>query len=124
MEKKQLIFALTITWLVLSFAALVILALPYVLSDEAILRLAPACESKLKYNTECMLCGMTTSFLHISRANFNQAYQTNRGSILVYVLLLSNQVIVLGFLGLRAVKHTRHLDHTYRYHKVSITPKG
>lgn len=114
MDKRQLKLSLTISWLVLSLVAFVILILPHVLSNESVFRLMPICESKAKYSTECVLCGMTTSFIDISHGDFRQAYLANRGSIPLYFLLLSNEIFVLVYVVILFTQHRRFLHHPAR----------
>jgi hypothetical protein len=108
MDHKQLKLSLIISWLVLSSLALSILILPHVLSDESILHLVPNCEWKARYNKECALCGMTTAFINISKGDFEQAYQANKGSLFLYGFLLLNQLLAFIFLQ-RLLKRYRYL---------------
>ena len=81
----------------LSLLILMILAAPFVLGRERVAALAPVCERKARYGQECPLCGMTTSFLDISRGKFGEARNANRGGIPLYLSFVSNEIGALIF---------------------------
>ena len=90
-------FSLVTSWLLISLVLLFVLIAPYLLSSESVLNLAPACEWKVKYNTECYMCGMTRSFILISYGHFSEAHDRNKGSIPLYLLFLANQLCALFY---------------------------
>lgn len=106
MFAHQLRTALALAWLALSVAVGGVLLAPLVLSPATVYALAPVCQWKAKYHRECVLCGMTGSFVAISRGDFQTAARRNRGSIPLYLALVANQgaalCFVLGKLGRRA----------------------
>src|SRR5260370_29043810 len=73
-----------------------ILASPFADGRERASRLAPVCEWKAKYGSECPFCGMTTSFLNISEGRFRDAGRANRAGIPLYVLFVSNEICALA----------------------------
>ncbi|MGA2326739.1 MAG: DUF2752 domain-containing protein [Bryobacteraceae bacterium] len=93
----QLRTALRIAWLAVSLAVGVVLLAPLVLPQETIYALAPVCQWRAKYNRECIFCGMTASFIAISRGDFETAAQRNKGSIPLYLALVANQCAALWF---------------------------
>ncbi|MGE5681814.1 MAG: hypothetical protein ACM34K_13125 [Bacillota bacterium] len=82
--------AIILVWLCLSLIGLTCLTIPFVLSEESIYKITPKCQWKEKYNKECLLCGMTSGFIDVSKGEFKQAYKENRGSIFLFIIFLTN----------------------------------
>ena len=97
MFAHQLRTALCIAWLAVSVAVYGALLAPLALSPATVYALAPVCQWKAKYNRECILCGMTGSFVAISRGDFQTAARRNQGSIPLYLALLANQCVAFCF---------------------------
>ena len=97
MFANQLRSALLIAWVAVSVAISGILLLPFALTPGTVRALAPACQWKTKYNRECAFCGMTSSFVAISRGDFRTAAKRNRGSIPLYLALVGNQCVAIWF---------------------------
>ena len=91
--------AASVAWLVASAIVLVILFAPFLLPDSAIASLSPVCESKARGGPPCPLCGMTTAFLLISDGRFEEAYQANRASTLLYAAFALNELFAFLFLS-------------------------
>lgn len=96
---KQLQFSLFIVWIIISAVVLVILVIPFVLSADSVHALTPECESKQKYGKECPLCGMTTSFIYISKGNFQPAHLSNSFSGYLYLLFVINEFVMVCVLS-------------------------
>jgi hypothetical protein len=94
---RDLRAALRIVWMVLSLLILMILAAPFVVGRERAATLAPVCDRQARYGLDCPLCGMTTSFLDISRGEFGAARNANRGGIPLYLSFVSNEIWALIF---------------------------
>ena len=92
----------TIVWLILSGAVALILVAPCLLAPQTIARWKPACEWKAKYNRECVLCGMTTSFIAISRGDLRKALAANGASLFVYSGFVCNEICLLAWFRKRA----------------------
>lgn len=73
------------------------LAAPFVLPPATVAALAPRCQWKEKYGRECALCGMTTSFLLISKGRLNDALRHNRAGIPLYAALVWNECLAAGY---------------------------
>ena len=97
----------TISWLILSGIVALILMTPYLLAPETIARWKPACEWKARYNRECVLCGMTSSFQAISRGDFKAALSANRASLFVYFGFVSNELCLAAWLWKRIIRLQR-----------------
>lgn len=102
--REQLRKALWIDWLVVSGVILFVLLAPLALPARTLFALTPVCEWKAKYNAECCLCGMTRSFIDISRGDFARATERNRGSVPLYAALLANECLAAWFILRRAKK--------------------
>ena len=103
MFAEQVRKALLISWLIVSAAIVPVLAAPFVLPPRTISSLTPRCEWKARYGRECVLCGMTTSFILISEGRLNDAVGHNRASIPLYAALFWNQCMAFWYVwaGLR-----------------------
>jgi len=99
MNVNEVKVSFLIVWLIISLVILITLIAPFVFSSERLASLTPTCEWKAKYHRECILCGMTTSFILISRGNFTAALSANRASLALYLTFVANQISVLLFLG-------------------------
>lgn len=98
MNIKEIKVALLIAWLVISLIILMILITPFIFSDGTIIALTPECEWRIKYNKNCPLCGMTTSFILISQGRFSEASLANNFSLYLYSIFILNKVAVTIFL--------------------------
>jgi hypothetical protein len=92
MAADQLKTAVWAVWLILSGVIFVILCLPFVYSADSIQAMVPACEWQAKYHEACPVCGMTRSFLSISRGEFTQARLTHGLSLYLYSLFVLNEI--------------------------------
>lgn len=111
-----------LTWLILSAGIFVILIIPFLISYETLGALLPECESKVRFGKECAFCGMTASFYFISRGEFSQAVQANRFGIYLYLVFLSNEILVAGVLW---YKIKRALNYFFQKEKgILASPKG
>ena len=96
-----------LAWLCISAAVLPVLIAPFLLPAETILRLEPVCRWKAKYNRECVLCGMSRSFLRLARGDFRAAASLNRGSIPLYFGLVGNEALAAWLVGKLAWRRRR-----------------
>lgn len=85
-------------WIVYSTAAAAALLLTLVMPDEYLLNKTPLCESISKHGTECAACGMTRGFIHIAKFEFNEAMNSNKGSVYVFLGFFLNSLIFLKYL--------------------------
>lgn len=87
-------------WGVVSVVLLVVLAAPFLLGTDRIGRWTPVCEAKQRGGS-CPLCGMTTSFLAISRGDLDGARTAHRGGIALYSAFLLNEFAGTAYLWRR-----------------------
>ena len=104
MLKEQLQFSLFVVWIIISAVVLVTLVIPFVLSSDTVHTIMPKCESKQKYGKECPLCGMTTSFIYISKGRFQQAHLSNSFSCYLYSLFVINEFVMICVLSNKIVR--------------------
>ena len=90
-------------WIILSFLILVILIGPFVFSADSIYSVTSKLQTEHK--TKCLLCGMTTSFIKISKGEFDEAISVNKYGIYLFVFLLVNELIFFYILA-RKFKQT------------------
>ncbi|MNL10126.1 hypothetical protein D3C87_1309180 [compost metagenome] len=95
MFKKDVKIALFFTWFILTIICAATLVIPFLFSKDKVLGNTPVCISKSKYNQECMLCGSTTAFIEISEGNFKNAYNLNRGSVVIFAVFFINLCIFI-----------------------------
>jgi hypothetical protein len=107
MAGREVRLSFFIAWMVLSAAVLGVLLAPLVLPSTTIQRLAPQCQWKVRYNRDCPMCGMTTSFILICRGKFKQASAGNRASIPLFSILVANELCAILLLG-RFFEQGRH----------------
>jgi hypothetical protein len=96
MENKQIKLALSVVWIVLSGIILIILIVTFILPADSIDAIVPKCESKIKFNKPCPLCGMTTGFLDISRGQFKEASMANGFGIYLFSIFVSNEIVMVA----------------------------
>ncbi|MEO0093672.1 MAG: hypothetical protein ABIK93_01570 [candidate division WOR-3 bacterium] len=112
MNIKEIKLAFSIVWLVISFIILLILITPFIFSDTTIEALSPKCEWKTKYNKECLLCGMTKSFILISHRKFSEASALNNFSLYLYSIFVLNEAAILAFLTQKLKERRRRYANT------------
>lgn len=97
MIAREIRTSLILAWLALSVVAGGVLLAPFVLPPAALEALVPECQWKARYHRECAFCGMTTSFVEIARGDFRAAARHNQGSLPLFLALLANECLALGF---------------------------
>jgi hypothetical protein len=107
MDADRLKTAFFAVWLILSGVILVLLFVPFIFPPESIQAAAPVCEWKTKYDVACPFCGMTRSFLHISRGEFSRAHTAHGLSLYLYTFLILNELVAALVLIRRSVTARR-----------------
>jgi len=92
---KERKVAILITWTIISVITTIILLFPLFADKQTVLKNAPTCISKSRFNVECQLCGMTRAFIEISNGCFTNAYNLNKGSLIVYLSFLLNSIVFI-----------------------------
>lgn len=103
MEQSQMKLAMFVVWIILSGIILCILITPLLFTADKIRKVTPECQWK-KYNKECPLCGMTTSFIYISQGEFSQAVKSNSFSPYLYFVFVLNEILMIFVLFQKKVK--------------------
>jgi len=89
--------SLFIAWVIISVVILLIQIAPFILHEEFLLSLTPTCVFKKYFDKECFSCGMTHSFISISKGNFDEAYRWNNFSVYLYLFFELNILSLLLF---------------------------
>jgi hypothetical protein len=84
-------------WLVVSLVTGSAIVAPFVCRPATLYSLFPACEARVKYHTECPLCGMTTAFVNLAGGRWREARAANSGAIPLYLAWLVNLVVALYY---------------------------
>ncbi|WP_165499668.1 DUF2752 domain-containing protein [Pedobacter frigidisoli] len=88
--------AFRIVWIITGLLCLFII-IKSVLISPIHLRYIPLCPSKA-VNSECILCGMTRAFINIGEMNLKAAYTLNKGSVLLFSLILLNALYAIIYI--------------------------
>lgn len=99
MRLSEIKNSLLIVWAILTIFIFFIILSPFVLQENTILKFAQQCQSKIKHNSRCSLCGFTTGFLMISRGKFNKAVLTTANSLFLYIIFITNELVFALFLS-------------------------
>lgn len=91
--RQQVRLSLRIVWMILSLAGATLLIAPWLFAEKQIAGWTPVCEWKAKYNRECPACGLTRSFLRLSRGDASGAWSANRAGPPLYVAIAINSVV-------------------------------
>ena len=89
--------ALRYVWLVVSIVTGCAILAPFVCSPETLHSLFPACAARVRYHTECPLCGMTTAFIDLAGDRWRDAHAANSGAVPLFLTWLVNLVVALGY---------------------------
>jgi hypothetical protein len=81
--------ALNIIWMISALMFLGILILILFYPENLVLSKITICENKKK-SSECFLCGSTRAFFEISKLNFAKAYNYNKGSVPLFIIMTLN----------------------------------
>lgn len=100
--------SLFISWVIISVVILLIQLAPFVLHEEFLLSLTPTCELN-KIGQECFLCGMTHSFISISKSDLSGAYRVNNFSVYLYLIFVLNILSLIVFSIYRVIKRKQIL---------------
>jgi uncharacterized protein with ACT and thioredoxin-like domain len=90
--------AFLLVWLIISIIMLFSLITPFVLSENTVYKITPKCQWKEKYNRECIMCGLTSAFIHISKGEIAEASRHNRGGIYLFSIFIANLIVLMIFL--------------------------
>jgi hypothetical protein len=89
--------ALRYVWLVVSLVTGCAVLAPFVCPPATLHSLFPACLARVKYHTECPLCGMTTAFISLACGRWRQAQAANSGAIPLFLIWTVNLVVALYY---------------------------
>ena len=96
--------ALRIVRLIIGFVSGLAVIFPLVFPAESLFIIFPICAAKAA-GGQCLLCGMTTAFVHIGTGDLGAARQANGGSLFLYTALTLNFVAVLAYTMMRVIRH-------------------
>jgi hypothetical protein len=103
--------ALTGAWLVISAALAIVVVIPFVIPfvipAELLYALIPECEAKRR-GSSCVLCGMTTAFILISRGDLSGAQASNSGSVALWCAFALNFATALAYSFMALLRRRRH----------------
>jgi len=106
--------ALVISWIIITSIIFILIISPFLFKGDVLLSISPLCESQTILGQECFLCGMSKSFISISKGNFYQAYRLNNFGIYLYLIFCLNVLSLLLFsiykLFLKKTKFNFHLN--------------
>ena len=88
--------SIKIVWTIYSIIILLILIIPFFISQNNLSTVIPTCSAKLN-GDKCAACGMTTSFFFISKFDYKSAIDINKNSLILYCIFLINSIIYLIF---------------------------
>ncbi|MDO4729109.1 MAG: DUF2752 domain-containing protein [Bacteroidota bacterium] len=102
---KELKQAIKIIWILSAVVSSLIFVILWSVDNENIMTITPTCEFK-KMGKECFLCGSTRAFCNIKTMNLDKAYQLNRFSIFLFIIMIMNILIfiVKTFFDLKLTK--------------------
>ncbi len=86
---KEFCRALLFVWLIVSAAAGVAAAAPFIVSETTLHSVFPECEARAR-NSTCPACGLTTGFIAISNGRWDQAQQANAAAVPIFALFAVN----------------------------------
>jgi hypothetical protein len=89
--------ALRYVWLVVSIVTGCAILAPFVCRPETLHSLFPACAARVRYHTECPLCGMTTAFIDLAGGRWRDAEAANSGALPLFLTWLVNLVVALDY---------------------------
>ncbi|TKC03360.1 DUF2752 domain-containing protein [Pedobacter cryotolerans] len=95
-RNKELINAVKICWIIISTFSIVIILIFTIVNPTLILNSTPTCTARINGGS-CILCGSTRAFIAISNFEFRNAYEFNKISLLLYILLIINSLLFLKY---------------------------
>lgn len=104
MHNRELIKSIYAVWVIVSAFLLVLLVALLLLPETLLLFISSEVQLPHHNQETCFLCGMTRSFIAISRGKFNEAMVTNSWSTALYLIIVLNELMVFVFLSKRLRK--------------------
>ena len=98
--------AFVIAWLIVSAMLLLILLSAAVAPVDAILRVSAALQLPHGEYGTCPVCGMTEAFIATKRGQFGAALDANSGSLVLYGMLLANELAAAAWLLSRKARRS------------------
>jgi hypothetical protein len=92
-DAGQLRSSLYWSWIICSLPLLIAVLLPLVAPASWIGQIAPRCLWKVRFGRACPGCGLTSAFLHIARAEWREAVESNRAGIPLYAGFAVNSLV-------------------------------
>lgn len=103
--------ALLITWVILSAVLMMAVLAPFVLPEQKVFSLFPACEARLR-GGRCVLCGMTTAYVLLASGDFGGALAANRYSVGLWIATIANFALAKAYILFRLLGCFRVLRQT------------
>ncbi|HCE43940.1 MAG TPA: hypothetical protein DET40_10365 [Lentisphaeria bacterium] len=103
---------LLIVWMMIGLAVLLMIAVPFLFKEDAVLGNLPECSYKKLYGRECLFCGMTRSFYCISRGELGKASEFNRLGLYLYAAFAVNEACILIFI-LKLINNRWRLENAH-----------
>lgn len=99
--KNDLKVSVRVVWLIVSVILLSVIVMS-VYFPGLLINSAPVCLSKVTYNSECFMCGMTRAFIEIPAGNLSGALELNTFSITLYFIFVLNSAAFIIYLSKKA----------------------
>jgi hypothetical protein len=93
---KEFRRAIVYVWLMISAAAGVTAAAPFMIPAAALQRVFPQCEARAR-NSACPACGLTTGFIAISDGRWDEAQQANAAAIPLLGIFAANFAAAIAY---------------------------
>jgi hypothetical protein len=102
--REDLPKALKIVWLIAAGVCGLAVIAPLVFPSSLLVGWFPVCAAKAA-GGRCILCGMTTAFLHIGEGDLSGATAANSNSILLFAAMSLNFASAVTYTMLRVLRH-------------------
>jgi hypothetical protein len=102
---QELRAAVRSAWWMISAILLAVILAPYLFSENSLLAASGALQVSHAPGETCGLCGMTRAFLAISRGDFSEAVRLNGASVILFGIILANELWIAFFLTKRIWKY-------------------
>ncbi|MEX0997143.1 MAG: DUF2752 domain-containing protein [Flavobacteriaceae bacterium] len=85
--------AIYIVWGIVAVIGQLLVIIPFVVSENVLLKTTPVCTAAISEEGSCVFCGLTRGFVALSNGMIEEALLWNQYSLLIFLFFIINFIV-------------------------------